>query len=645
MKHFNLPKDGGLIDKNIPKGILHNYEAIYTEIAEDSSVASVEIADIIVKAIRDHQASGEKRPFKLGLTTGVTPISLYRKLARRYRQGDVSFHNVEVFSIDEYYPSAPDAPQSRNRLLHDSLLDLVDIPKENIHIPDGTIPPDQISEYCARFDTLASHIDLLVIGIGANGQVGFNEAGSSPRSHSRVVMLSYESRKRQSENFNGNIADTPKQAITLGIGTMMSAKKIILMAWGEAKASVVRDIVEGPATTAIPASLFQNHDNIRFYTDETAASMLTRVVAPWLVGPCEWTPKFVRKAVVWLCQKVNKPILKLTHQDYLENSLGELLDKFGSYSAINIKVFNDLQHTISGWPGGKPGAIDDNTRPVQSTPFPKKVLIFSPHPDDDVISMGGTFIRLVHQGHDVHVAYETSGNVAVHDDVVIQIMDAAHQLGFADKVDEVRKIIATKRPGEPEPRALLDIKGAIRRSEARGAVRSFGLNDDTNVHFLNLPFYESGGVKKNPCTQEDIDIIKKLVLEIKPDQIYMAGDLADPHGTHRVCTEAALEAIEQLKEAGETWLEKTNIWLYRGAWMEWELDRVDMAVPLSPDELVEKRHAIFRHLSQKDIVPFPGDDSREFWQRAEERTQNTAKLYDHLGMAEYQAIEVFLNLC
>ena len=645
MKHFNLPKDGGLIDKNIPKGILHNYEAIYTEIAEDSSVASVEIADIIVKAIRDHQASGEKRPFKLGLTTGVTPISLYRKLARRYRQGDVSFNNVEVFSIDEYYPSSPDAPQSRNRLLHDSLLDLVDIPKENIHIPDGTIPPDQISEYCARFDTLASHIDLLVIGIGANGQVGFNEAGSSPRSHSRVVMLSYESRKRQSENFNGNIADTPKQAITLGIGTMMSAKKIILMAWGEAKASVVRDIVEGPATTAIPASLFQNHDNIRFYTDETAASMLTRVVAPWLVGPCEWTPKFVRKAVVWLCQKVNKPILKLTHQDYLENSLGELLDKFGSYSAINIKVFNDLQHTISGWPGGKPGAIDDNTRPVQSTPFPKKVLIFSPHPDDDVISMGGTFIRLVHQGHDVHVAYETSGNVAVHDDVVIQIMDAAHQLGFADKVDEVRKIIATKRPGEPEPRALLDIKGAIRRSEARGAVRSFGLNDDTNVHFLNLPFYESGGVKKNPCTQEDIDIIKKLVLEIKPDQIYMAGDLADPHGTHRVCTEAALEAIEQLKEAGETWLEKTNIWLYRGAWMEWELDRVDMAVPLSPDELVEKRHAIFRHLSQKDIVPFPGDDTREFWQRAEERTQNTAKLYDHLGMAEYQAIEVFLKLC
>ena len=645
MKHFNLPKDGGLIDENIPKGILHNYEAIRTEIAEDSSVASVEIADIIVKAIRDHQASGEKRPFKLGLTTGATPISLYRKLARRYRQGDISFHNVEIFSIDEYYPSSPDAPQSRNRLLHDAFLDLVDVPKENIYIPDGTVPQDQVSEYCARIDTLASHIDLLVIGIGEKGQLGFNEAGSSPRSHTRAVLLSYQSRKSQSVNFNGNIADTPKQALTLGIGTMMSAKRIILMAWGEEKAAAVRDIVEGPVTPAIPASLLQNHDNIRFYADETAASLLTRVVAPWLVGPCEWTPKFIRKAVIWLCREVNKPILKLTHQDYLENSLGELLDRFGSYSEINIKVFNDLQHTISGWPGGKPGAIDDSTRPVKSSPFPKKVLIFSPHPDDDVISMGGTFIRLVHQGHDVHVAYETSGNVAVHDDVVVQMMDAAHQLGFADKVEEVRKIIATKRPGDPEPRALLDIKGAIRRSEARGAVRSFGLNDDTNVHFLNLPFYESGGVKKNPCSQEDIGIIKKLVLNLKPDQIYMAGDLADPHGTHRVCTEAALEAIKQLKEEGQKWLEKTNIWLYRGAWMEWELDRVDMAVPLSPDELVEKRHAIFHHLSQKDIVPFPGDDSREFWQRAEERTQNTAKLYDQLGMAEYQAIEVFLKLC
>ena len=346
---------------------------------------------------------------------------------------------------------------------------------------------------------------------------------------------------------------------------------------------------------------------------------------------------------MWLCQVTGKPILKLTEKDYLNNGLGELLEKVGKFDKINIDVFNDLQHTITGWPGGKPNA-DDSTRPVSAQPFPKTVLIFSPHPDDDVISMGGTFIRLASQGHDVHVAYETSGNVAVHDDVVLQHMDCAFQLGFADKFEEVKKIVESKVPGQPEPRALLEMKGAIRRSEARGAVRSFGLNDNTNVHFLNLPFYESGGIKKNPRTQADVDIIKKLMNDLKPDMIFMAGDLADPHGTHRVCTEAALEALEQLKEEKVAWTAKTHVWLYRGAWMEWELGRVDMAVPLSPDEVVKKRHAIFRHLSQKDIVPFPGEDPREFWQRAEERTSNTAKLYDQLGMAEYQAMEVFLKL-
>ena len=424
---------------------------------------------------------------------------------------------------------------------------------------------------------------------------------------------------------------------------MMSAQRIILMAWGEGKAGVVKRVVEDAVDPMCPASFLQKHDNISFYTDEMSASMLTRIVAPWTVGPCRWTTKLVRKAVQWLCEKVGKPILKLTLQDYLENSLGDLVELYGSFNKINIEVFNEFQHTITGWPGGKPNA-DDSTRPVKSTPFPKKVLLFSPHPDDDVISMGGTFIRLVHQGHDVHVAYETSGDLAVHDDVVLQHMDAANQLGFGQKFDEVKYIIETKKPGEPEPKELLALKAAIRRSEARAAVRSFGLDDDTNVHFLNLPFYESGGVTKLPRTQADLDIIKALIKEVKPDQIYMAGDLVDPHGTHRVCTEAALESIEQLKEEGNDWLDNTTIWLYRGAWMEWELWRVDMAVPLSPDEMIEKRHAIFRHLSQKDIVPFPGDDPREFWQRAEERTQNTAKLYDELGMAEYQAIEVFLRL-
>ena len=535
------------------------------------------------------------------------------------------------------------SPQSRNQILHTSLLNAVDIKEENIHIPDGSIAPEKVSEYCAEFDKLARGLDLLVIGMGEHGQVGFNEAGSSPSSRTRTVLLSYQSRKRQGKNFNGDFKHTPSEAITIGIDTMHSAKKIILMAWGEDKANAVKNVVENAADLNYPASFLQTHPDITCYVDETAASLMTRVVSPWLVGPCDWTRKFIRKAVVWLCQEVHKPILKLTLNDYLEHSLGELIDKFGPYDKINIEVFNDLQHTITGWPGGKPNA-DDSQRPVPALPFPKTVLIFSPHPDDDVISMGGTFIRLVHQGHNVHVAYETSGDLAVHDDVVLQHMDAAHQLGFADEFDRIKAIIDSKKPGEPEPKELLAIKGAIRRSEARGADRSFGLNDKTNVHFLNLPFYESGGVKKLPRTQADLDIIKDLLKKLRPDQVFMAGDLADPHGTHRVCTEAALEALEQLREEGETWIENTHVWLYRGAWMEWELGRVDMAVPLSPDEVVEKRHAIFRHLSQKDIVPFPGDDPREFWQRAEDRTQNTARLYDELGMAEYQAIEVFLKL-
>ena len=639
-RHLALPYEGGLIEDNLPAGILHTYEKIWANVYQESRVASYRIADIIIDAIN----SCEGRLFRLGVTTGSTPISLYNELARRFDKGLVSFKNVEIVSIDEYYPSSKEEFQSRNHRLHEALLDKVDILKENIHIPDGTVPQDKVTDYCAKYDARARGLDLLVIGVGEQGQVGFNEAGSNDKTRTHVVRLSYASRKRQAANFSHDISKTPDKAITMGISTMMSAKRIILMAWGESKAEAVRDIVEGDVNPACPASFLQRHDHISFYIDDAAASLLTRSVAPWLVGPCDWTPKFIRKAVVWLCQTVGKPILKLTEKDYLDNNLDDLLEKVGSFNKINIDVFNDLQHTISGWPGGKPGA-DDSTRPVSALPYPKTVLIFSPHPDDDVISMGGTFIRLVSQGHNVHVAYETSGNVAVHDDVVLQHIDAAAQLGYGDRFKEVKALIDSKVPGEPEPRALLDIKGAIRRSEARGAVRSFGLNDNTNAHFLNLPFYESGGIAKKPRTQEDVDIIKNLIRELKPHMIFMAGDLADPHGTHRVCTEAALEAVRQLRdEEGCDSLKETHIWLYRGAWMEWELGRVDMAVPLSPGEVIKKRHAIFRHLSQKDIVPFPGEDPREFWQRAEDRTANTARLYDQLGMAEYQAIEVFLKL-
>ena len=637
MKKFSLPKDGGLIEAGLPNGIKHSFETIPANIFEDEEAACECLAEEIVAAINAAEGT-----YRLGLTTGSSPVPLYKALVRLYNEGKVSFKNVEIYTIDEYYP-APADTSSRNRRLYEELIAKVDISPEKVNVPKLAEVCDTtcVTEFCAAYDAKAWGLDMLVMGIGEKGQVGFNEAGASEKSHTRTVLLPYASRKRQARNFGGNIAATPDKAIAMGISTMLSAKKIALIAWGEDKAQAVKAVSENPVCPLCPASLLQKHENISFYVEENSASMLTRNVAPWLVGPCEWTPKFIRKAVVWLCEQVHKPILKLTQKDYLANGLGELLEQHGPYDQINIKVFNDFQHTISGWPGGKPNA-DDTTRPVPSSPFPKRVVIFSPHPDDDVISMGGTFIRLAEQGHDVHVAYETSGNVAVHDDVVLQHMDTARELGFGDRFDEVKKIIASKKPGEPEPRALLNLKGAIRRAEAKSAVRSFGLNDQTNCHFLNLPFYETGGIKKGERTQADIDIIIELLQQVKPHQIYLAGDLADPHGTHRVCTEAVLEAINQLE--GEEWLKECHVWLYRGAWMEWELGKVDMAVPLSPDEVIKKRHAIYRHLSQKDIVPFPGEDPREFWQRAEERTQNTARLYNELGMAEYQAIEVFVRL-
>ncbi|MBR2975664.1 MAG: glucosamine-6-phosphate deaminase [Alistipes sp.] len=644
---YQLPRDGGLIKDSAPRDIVHRYERIPTKVFENEYLGVQYIADQICRLIRAHGDNASARdiyeelpPFVLGLTTGRSPLGLYRELVKRYREGKVSFRNVAVFSLDEFYPIRSDEQQSRNYRIHDELLRHIDILPENVHIPDGTVPESEISEYCAAYEKSIRKIDLMIIGMGEQGQIGFNDQGSYAKSHTRLVELSHNSRKVQSSQFYG-LENTPKMAITMGLGTVMRADRIILMAWGEYKSEVVHQVVEGEITDLVPASHLQEHPAIELVIDENAAEKLTREQTPWLVGPCEWTPKFVRKAVVWLCGRVNKPILKLTYHDYLENSLGELLENCGAYDKVNIRVFNDLQHTITGWPGGKPDT-DDSTRPAPSAPYPKRVLIFSPHPDDDVISMGGTFIRLVEQGHDVHVAYQTSGNVAVHDDVVLQNIDTARSLGLGDIYDEVRDIIATKRRGEPEPRKLLDIKGAIRRAEARAAVRTFGLNPDTNAHFLNLPFYETGGIKKGAVTEADIERVVAILREIQPHQIYAAGDLADPHGTHRTCMEILLEALERTHD--DEWRKECHLWLYRGAWMEWNLGLVDMAVPLSPDEMLKKRHAIYRHLSQKDIVPFPGSDTREFWQRAEERTQNTAKLYDKLGMAEYQAIEVFVKM-
>lgn len=644
---YSLPKDGGLIESAAPRDIIHRYEKMHTTVYESEYEGVQYVADTIVKMIHAHNATNcsnemydEPMPFILGLTTGRTPLGLYRELVKRHKEGKISFENVAVYSLDEFYPIARTEQQSRNFRIHEDFLNHIDILPENIHIPNGMVDEQKVSEYCASYDQAARRIDLMIIGVGEQGQIGFNEPGSYAKSRTRLVQLTHDSRKVQSSAFFG-LEQTPKMAITMGLDTIMRADKIILMAWGEDKAGVVQKVVEGPINDMVPASHLQEHPNMEVVIDENAAQLLTREQTPWLVGPCEWTPKFIRKAVVWLCGVVGKPILKLTYKDYIENSLGELLEKSDSYDKINIRVFNDLQHTITGWPGGKPNA-DDSTRPAPSIPYPKRVVIFSPHPDDDVISMGGTFIRLVQQGHDVHVAYETSGNVAVADDVVLQNIDTARELGFGDHVKEACEIIASKKKGEPEPRGLLNYKGSIRRAEARAAVRSFGLNPDTNAHFLNLPFYETGGIKKGQLSDRDIEIIVELLRKIKPHQIYAAGDLADPHGTHRTCMEAVLGALEVVKD--DEWMKDCHLWLYRGAWMEWDLGMVDMAVPLSPDEMIKKRHAIYRHLSQKDIMPFPGSDPREFWQRAEERTQNTAKLYDKLGMAEYQAIEVFVRM-
>ena len=641
-RNYKLNKPGGLKPGADPADIIRKFEKVYTNIFTSESSGSMYVAREIENCIREKQKFGEL--CILGITTGKSPVGVFRALVEIHKKENLSFRNVVVFSLDEFFPISPKEQQSRNWLIHESLLDHVDILPENIHIPDSTLPLDKVAAFCRDYEAKIEEyggLDLLFLGTGVQGQLGFNEPGSYTNTRTRLVALGNESRQAVSSIFYG-IDNVPRKAITMGLGTILKAKRIILMAWGEEKATVIKDIVEGEENSATPATCLQKYPNIEVVVDEGASQELTRVKTPWLVGTCLWPERFIRTAVLWLCRKVDKPILKLTYQDYIDNRLGQLLEATGqTYDMINIQVFNDLQHTISGWPGGKPNA-DDSTRPERATPYPKRVLIFSPHPDDDVISMGGTFIRLIAQGHDVHVAYQTSGNIAVLDDIVLQTLDTARECGFVDRYNEVQEIINNKKKGEAEPIELRRLKGSIRRAEAKAACRQMGLTDPSHVHFLNLPFYETGGVKKGLLTDKDIQIVVDLLREIKPHQIYAAGDLSDPHGTHRVCIEAVLAAMEVVQD--EEWVKECRLWLYRGAWQEWDLDMVDMAVPLSPDEVIQKRHAIYRHLSQKDIVPFPGEDKREFWQRAEERNQNTARLYDKLGMAEYQAIEVFVRL-
>jgi glucosamine-6-phosphate deaminase len=622
-------------------------EKIPVKIFSTSDDASVFVANEVASLIRSRQKEGKN--CVLGLATGSTPTRVYAELVKLHQAG-LSFKNVYTFNLDEYYPIPPDSIQSYVRFMNEHLFNYIDIPKQNIHIPDGTLPREQVAEFCKAYDKkieLMGGIDLQILGIGRTGHIGFNEPGSSERSQTRMITLDQVTRIDAASDFFSE-ENVPKKAITMGVGSILKSKRIIMMAWGEGKGPIIKKAVEGPITDQIPSTFLQKHPDTLVVLDEAASSQLTAVKTPWLVDSCVWNEKLIRRAVVWLCQKVNKPILKLTNHDYMEHGMGDIITEIGSAYQVNIKVFNQLQHTITGWPGGKPQA-DDSHRPERATPFPKRAVIFSPHPDDDVISMGGTFIRLVDQGHEVHVAYQTSGNIAVFDEDAIRFADFVKDFNETfglNKEDgekfyqKVVKSLKEKTPGQVDSPEVLTIKGLIRRGEAKAGCRNVGI-PDSQAHFLDMPFYETGKVKKKPLGEEDIAIIVDVLQKIKPHQIYAAGDLSDPHGTHRVCLAAIFKAIEQLKN--EAWLKDCYVWLYRGAWQEWDIDQIEMAIPLSPDELMRKRRAVFKHQSQKDSALFPGNDKREFWVRAEDRNHATAAAYNQLGLAEYEAIEAFVR--
>ncbi len=627
---------------------LARFEKIPTAIYEETKRAAKKVANDIVGDMLKKQQANEK--FVLGITGGASTQPVYQELVRLHKEENVSFRNLVVFNTYEYYPVVDEAVSNLQQL-KDHFLNLIDIDPENIFSPDATIEKDLISENCEEFEVDMKRLgglDYLLLGLGSKGNIGFNMPGSNLHSQTRLVMLDGDSRKDIVTHF-GSLEKAPVSAITMGLSDMMQARKITLVAWGEQKAESIHEIVEGPVTDMVPGSLLQTHPEIQVFIDLAAASELTRISHPWLVTNCEWDNKLIRRAIVWLCGVVNKPILKLTNKDYNDNGLSELITLYGSAYNVNIKIFNDLQHTITGWPGGKPDA-DDTYRPERAKPYPKRVIIFSPHPDDDVISMGGTFQRLVNQGHEVHVAYQTSGNIAVGDEEVIRYISVMRSLlkkansndnGLIETYSKMRNYLLNEKTKEDiDSPDILFIKGRIRREEARSADRYVGLSEE-NVHFLDLPFYETGRVQKNPITEKDVLIVKDFIETIKPHQIYVAGDLADPHGTHKVCLDAILAAVDIIKE--DEWFKDCRIWMYRGAWMEWEIDHIEMAVPLSPEELRQKRNAVLRHQSQMESAPYLGDDERLFWQRSEERNKATADMYWKLGLASYEAIEAFVE--
>ena len=646
----NIKKDKFKSSKNKSMNMIDSFEKIKCLITTDVEDGSKYVANEIASLIRLKESNNEK--IILGLATGSTPKTLYAELVRMHKEEGLSFKNVVTFNLDEYYPIEKMALQSYNNFMHRVLFNHIDIDQDNINILDGEIPKEDIKAYCAAYEKKiedAGGIDLQILGIGINGHIGFNEPGSAIFSKTRLVTLDYSTRLANAYEF-ANISEVPRMSITMGLSTILNSKKIILMAWGPNKASIIHNTVEGFVTEQVPASLLQQHADCTFVIDESAASELTRNKSPWLTGDCEWTPKMIRKAVINLAIKSGKPILSLTANDYNEFGLGDLLVEKGDVYEINLQVFYMLRDSLTGWPGGKP-TKHNPSHPERMNPFPKNVVIFSPHPDDDIISMGGTFQRLHDQGHNVNVAYQTSGNIAVTDEFVTRFLDFA--IGFeeiagidtakSDKIfSDVKKYLSSKKSNQIDSNEIRSIKGLIRRCEAKATCRFVGLKEE-NVHFMDLPFYETGTIEKAPLSKSDIDNTVALLKKIKPHQIFCAGDLADPHGTHKVCLDVVLKALNQIKQDGDEWIKDCWMWLYKGAWQEWNIEEIEMAIPMSPDQLLKKRHGIFIHQSQKDMVPFQGNDSREFWQRAEERNKQTAEMYAKLGLTHFEAIEAFVR--
>ena len=623
-----------------PAGQFENtrFEKIHNLIFSNSAEGSICVANEIADLIKSKQA--ENKLCILGLATGSSPIKVYEELVRMHHEEGLGFANVVTFNLDEYYPMGKSSFHSYHYFMHQHLFDHVDINPNNINIPNGTVPQEDLHQYCVDYDLKIKEyggLDFQLLGIGRTGHIGFNEPGSHYNSSTRSITLDHVTRVDAAPSFLG-IDNVPRKAITMGIGSVKKAKRIVLLGWGNNKASILKKTIEGEITSEVPATYLQDHDNTTFILNEDASEELTRIKTPWLVGPCIWEEELASKAIVWLCNITGKSILKLTDNDYNEHGMSNLLVQEGSAYDINIKMFNKLQHSITGWPGGKPNA-DDSFRPERANPVKKRVIIFSPHPDDDVISMGGTFDRLVEQGHEVHIAYQTSGNIAVSDHEALKYAEVINDINPCDEgIDDIINKIKSKEGDIEDDIEVRRLKGLIRKRESFAATRFLGV-EDKNVHFLNMPFYETGTVRKNPIGQEDIDIVTNLIDHIKPHQIYAAGDLADPHGTHKVCLDAVFAALEILKP--NKYMDDCWVWLYRGAWHEWDIHQIEMAVPMSPDQVLKKRKAIFYHQSQKDGVMFQGNDTREFWVRAEERNNETAKKYHNLGMADYAALEAF----